>query len=55
LSFSYGRALQQPALQAWAGRPENTAAAQAALLRRARCNSAARFGQYSAEMETNAE
>lgn len=51
LSFSFGRALQAPALQCWAGRPENAAAAQAALLHRARCNSAARFGQYSADME----
>ncbi len=51
LSFSFGRALQGPALQAWAGREGNGSAAQAALLHRARCNSAARFGQYSAEME----
>lgn len=51
LSFSFGRALQAPALQRWAGRSENAAAAQAALLHRARCNSAARFGQYSADME----
>jgi fructose-bisphosphate aldolase, class I len=41
-------------LQAWAGRAENTGAGQAALLKRARCNSAARFGQYSAEMEVRA-
>ncbi len=51
LSFSFGRALQAPALQCWAGRPENATAAQAALLHRARCNSAARFGQYSTDME----
>lgn len=51
MSFSYGRALQAPALRAWAGRTENAARAQAALLLRARCNSAARFGQYTAEME----
>src|SRR5581483_6576324 len=46
LSFSFGRALQAPALKSWAGSPANVAAAQAALLRRARHNSAARFGQY---------
>ena len=51
LSFSYGRALQAPALKAWAGRPDRAALAQQALLQRARCNSAARFGQYTAEME----
>jgi fructose-bisphosphate aldolase class I len=54
LSFSYGRALQAPALKAWAGREANVPAAQSALLLRARCNSAARFGQYSAEMEPRA-
>jgi fructose-bisphosphate aldolase class I len=54
LSFSFGRALQAPALKAWAGRTENRAAAQDALLQRARCNSAARFGQYSPEMEVKA-
>jgi fructose-bisphosphate aldolase, class I len=54
LSFSYGRALQAPALAKWAGVAGNTAAAQDALLQRARCNSAARFGQYSAEMEVKA-
>lgn len=53
MSFSYGRALQAPALRAWAGKTEHVAQAQAALLLRARCNSAARFGQYSAEMEAS--
>jgi fructose-bisphosphate aldolase, class I len=53
MSFSYGRALQAPALKAWAGVQENKVAAQEALLRRARCNSAARFGQYSSKMEVN--
>ena len=52
LSISYGRALQQPALQAWQGRTENTQAAQQALLKRARLNSLARQGQYTAAMET---
>ena len=51
LSFSYGRALQDPCLKRWAGREENVAAAQAALLHRERCNSLACLGQYSAEME----
>ncbi|HEY0947103.1 MAG TPA: class I fructose-bisphosphate aldolase [Opitutaceae bacterium] len=51
LSFSYGRALQAPALKCWSGRPENIPAAQQVLLHRARCNSAARFGNYSSEQE----
>ncbi len=54
LSFSFGRALQAPALKAWSGRTENGPAAQAALLHRARCNGAARFGRYTAETETTA-
>lgn len=51
LSFSYGRALQDPAMQAWRGQADNAAAAQRALLHRAQVNGAARRGQYSAEME----
>ncbi|MDO9106901.1 MAG: class I fructose-bisphosphate aldolase [Methylovulum sp.] len=51
LSFSYGRALQQPVLEAWQGQPENVKAAQQALYKRARLNGAARYGKYSAEME----
>ena len=51
LSFSYGRALQAPCLKLWAGRSENVAAAQAALLHRARCNSAACQGRYTESME----
>lgn len=51
LSFSFGRALQAPALQAWKGEPQNVPAAQSALLHRARCNSAARFGKYSEALE----
>jgi fructose-bisphosphate aldolase class I len=51
LSFSFGRALQSPALKAWAGKPENAGAAQRALHHRAKCNSAARSGSYSATME----
>jgi len=51
LSFSYGRALQDPAMQAWNGQAANAAAAQSALLKRARLNGAARQGKYSADME----
>ncbi|SPE26208.1 putative fructose-bisphosphate aldolase class 1 [Burkholderiales bacterium] len=51
LSFSYARALQQPVLDAWRGRPENVKAAQEALCLRARLNAAARKGQYRPEME----
>lgn len=51
LSFSYGRALQAPALKAWKGQTANVAAAQNALMHRAKCNSAACFGRYSAAME----
>lgn len=54
LSFSYGRALQEPCLRAWAGKAENIAAAQAALLHREKCNSLACLGEYSAAMETAA-
>jgi fructose-bisphosphate aldolase class I len=49
LSISYGRALQQPALQAWQGKDENREAMQQALLTRARLNSMARKGLYSNE------
>jgi fructose-bisphosphate aldolase, class I len=51
LSFSFGRALQAPALQAWSGLLANVATAQQKLLHRAKCNSAARFGKYSSAME----
>ena len=54
LSFSYGRALQQPPLKAWKGVAANVAAAQAALLHRARMNSLACAGRYSAELERQA-
>ncbi len=53
LSFSFGRALQAPALKAWTGKAENTTAAQQALLHRARCNQAARFGRYDETIEQN--
>lgn len=51
LSFSYGRALQAPALKAWRGVAANGEAAQQALLKRARLNSAARQGKYTVAME----
>lgn len=51
LSLSYGRALQQPVLEAWAGKAVNRAAAQQALLKRARLNSLARQGRYEPAME----
>jgi fructose-bisphosphate aldolase class I len=51
ISFSYGRALQDPALEAWHGRDENLAAGQNALYRRARSNGAASIGKYTDEME----
>ena len=51
LSFSYGRALQDPAMQAWKGLAANAAATQHALLHRARLNGAARRGAYSVAME----
>ncbi|HSC90385.1 MAG TPA: class I fructose-bisphosphate aldolase [Gaiellaceae bacterium] len=54
LSFSYGRALQAPALKAWLGKPENVEAAQRAYYHRAKMNSAARTGTYAPEMETAA-
>ena len=52
LSFSYGRALQAPALKAWGGKPENVEAAQRAYYHRAKMNGAARTGTYAPEMET---
>ena len=51
LSFSYGRALQAPALKAWVGKPENVGAGQHAYYHRAKMNSAARTGEYSSQME----
>ncbi len=53
LSISYGRALQQPALQAWRGKSENIPAAQQALLKRARLNHLAMLGEYKAELEND--
>ncbi|MBV5348072.1 fructose-bisphosphate aldolase class I [bacterium] len=51
LSFSYGRALQQPALEIWNGKAENVLKAQEALYHRAKCNFAARRGEYTDAIE----
>lgn len=51
ITFSYARAIQQPALNLWKGEDTNVTAAQSALLHRAKCNSAASRGQYSPEVE----
>tara|TARA_B100000579_G_scaffold418255_1_gene415622 strand:+ start:134 stop:1159 length:1026 start_codon:yes stop_codon:yes gene_type:complete len=51
LTFSYGRALQQPALKAWQGKEENIKAAQDAFLNRAKLNGLASTGKYSSDME----
>ena len=50
LSFSYGRALQEPCLKAWEGKPENVAKAQEVLLHREKCNSYASLGKYTQDM-----
>lgn len=52
LSFSYGRALQDPALKAWKGEATNAEAGQSALYHRSHCNSLASTGGYSKELET---
>ena len=51
LTYSYGRALQAPALDAWRGKEENVPAAQDAFCKRAKLNSLATKGDYSADME----
>ena len=51
LSFSYGRALQDPVLKAWRGEPAKIPAAKEAFLHRAKLNGAARRGNYSPSME----
>lgn len=52
LTFSYGRALQQAALNAWQGKDENWEAAQAAFSHRARMNGLAAQGKWSADQDT---
>lgn len=55
LSFSFARALQAPALEAWRGESSNLSAAQLAFYHRARCNSAAREGRYTPDVEQGKE
>jgi fructose-bisphosphate aldolase class I len=52
LSFSYGRALQQPALKAWMGKAENTTLAQQALSHRALMNKLASEGKWDISLES---
>lgn len=54
LTFSYARALQDPAMQAWKGNPANVRTAQKLLLHRARLNGAATLGNYNEQMEKEA-
>ena len=51
LAFSFARAIQQPALEIWHGEVAHVLAAQQALVQRARCNRAARRGEYNSAME----
>ena len=51
VAFSFARAIQQPALEIWRGQEANVELAQKALSYRAKCNRAARRGNYPAEME----
>ena len=51
LSFSYGRALQGPTLEAWGGNAGHASRAQKVFYHRAKCNSAARYGTYTQQME----
>lgn len=54
LTFSYGRALQDTALKAWGGKPENFAAGQKAFIKRARLNGLAHAGTYTRALEQDA-
>jgi fructose-bisphosphate aldolase, class I len=51
LSFSFGRAIQQQALDIWHGEEAHVSAAQKALFHRAKCNFADRKGEYNADLE----
>jgi fructose-bisphosphate aldolase class I len=55
LTFSFSRAIQQPALEAWHGRKVNSSIAQQILYHRAKCNGYARRGLYKPEMEKEIE
>src|SRR6266849_388311 len=54
ISFSYGRALQAPALKAWGGKPDQVEAGQHSYYHRAKMNSAARTGLWAPELERDA-
>jgi fructose-bisphosphate aldolase class I len=54
LGFSFGRAIQQPALELWHGEAANVPAAQQALRHRAKCDQMARRGEYNAAAESAA-
>jgi fructose-bisphosphate aldolase class I len=54
LTFSYARALQNPAMETWRGDASKVEAARRVFLHRAKMNSAASLGQYKAEMEREA-
>ncbi len=51
LAFSFARAIQQPAMEIWKGEETHVLAAQQALYHRAKCNMAARRGEYNAQIE----
>jgi fructose-bisphosphate aldolase class I len=51
VTYSFSRAVQQPALDLWRGKNENITAAQKALVHRVACNSAAKMGEYTVDME----
>ena len=51
LTFSFARAIQQPAMEIWHGEDANIEAAQSAILHRAKCDKAARMGLYYLSME----
>ena len=52
LAFSFARAIQQPALEIWQGKEAHVPKAQQALYHWAKCNQAARRGEYNASIET---
>ena len=54
VSFSYARALQDPAIKAWKGESANVATAQKIFRHRAKMNGAARSGSYTKELEAAA-
>lgn len=55
LTFSFARAIQQPALEIWKGDSKNSAQAQQAILHRARCNKSARQGEYTVDTEEQSD